>query len=76
MVDDPLNRLKVKRGSQLPQAKLNEEQVRKILRMVEIRQHMDLRRKQFTNAAIAKRLGLHQRTIDKIVAGESWGHVQ
>lgn len=75
MVDDPLNRLAVKRGSELPHAKLTEDDVRLILALVAERDELRRRAKQLTNREIAKKFGVHRRTVDKISAGETWIHV-
>lgn len=75
MIDDVMNRLKVKRGSQLPHAKLDEEKVAEILATIERRESLKSELRSISNAAIAKRYGVHYRTIDRISAGENWGHV-
>lgn len=75
MVDDPLNRLKVKRGSELPWAKLNERDVEIIRELVSIRDEYKRQASELTNKKIAEKFGVHQRTIDRITAGENWGHV-
>lgn len=75
MVDDPLNRTKVKRGSQLPWAKLDESDVVLIRQLVEERDALKRRLGSLTNAAIAEKFGVHCRTIDRVTAGEGWGHV-
>lgn len=72
MRDDPFNRMKVRRGSQLPQAVLDEETVQKIYKCVAIRKEMDERRKQYTNENIAKLLGVHVRTVEKAIQGYTW----
>lgn len=28
-----------------------------------------------TNAALAAKFGVHQRTIDRVTTGENWGHL-
>lgn len=75
MIDDPLNRLKVKRGSELPQAKLNDAKVEYIHATVAKRKALRAILATMTNKALAKELGVHERTVDKAVAGYSWGHV-
>lgn len=75
MVDDPLNRLRVKRGSELPHAKLNEKLIKKIRKTVAERERLKVVLSGMTNAAIAKEHGVHVRTIDRITAGENWHHV-
>lgn len=76
MKDDPLNRLKVKRGSQLPHARLDEIKVAEILRIFAQREKLKQQLRSMTNTEIARKYGVHYRTIDRISAGESWGHVQ
>lgn len=75
MIDDPLNRLSVKRGSQLPHAKLNEEQVSEILYSVDLRNRLRERASTLSNKALAKKYGVHYRTIERVVQGETWGYV-
>ena len=75
MVDDPLNRLKVKRGSELPHAKLNEEKVRIIIDAVMRREGLRKQLADLSNRALDERLGVHVRTVDRVTAGENWGHV-
>lgn len=75
MVDDPLNRLKVKRGSDLPHAKLNEKLILQIREEARWRDEMREKLKQHSNAAIARRYGVHLRTIDRVLTGEGWSHV-
>ena len=75
MIDDPLNRTKVKRGSDLPHSKLTDDDVRMILQIVEDREEMKRVLKGMTNAAIAHKFGVHVRSIDRVVTGETWGHV-
>lgn len=75
MKDDPLNRTKVKRGSQLPQSKLTESDIELIRLILHEREIMKNQLKQITNKSLAEKFGVHQRTIDKVVVGESWVHV-
>ena len=75
MIDDPLNRTKVKRGSELPWAKLDEPDVLLIRKIVAEREKTKEQLKYVTNAALARKFGVHIRTIDRITCGESWGHV-
>ncbi len=75
MIDNPLNRLACKRGSQLPWAKLDEQKVADIMALIERRDELKAELREMTNAAIAKRYGVHIRTIDRISNGEAWGHV-
>lgn len=75
MKDDTLNRLHVKRGSELPQSKLTEADVALIQALVQERRKALELAKSLSNARIAEKFGVHPRTIDRISAGESWGHV-
>lgn len=75
MIDDPLNRTKVKRGSQLSWAKLDESDVALIRGMVAEREAMKAKLREVTNAKIAEKFGVRVRTIDRVTTGENWGHV-
>jgi hypothetical protein len=75
MIDDCMNRTKVKRGAQLPHAKLTEDDVRLINSFVEEREQLKTRLKGMTNKSIADKFDVHIRTIDRITSGETWGHV-
>lgn len=76
MIDCPLNRLKVKRGEQLPQAKLTEADAKRIRRQYAryrmLRARLDAR---YTAKGLARTYNVHARTIEKILAGESWTHI-
>lgn len=76
MIDNPLNRLQVKRGSDLPQAELTEDDVRSIRVSVALREQYRAQARVLSNAHLAHRYGVHPRTIEKVIAGESWGHVE
>lgn len=75
MKDDVLNRVKVKRGIQLPHAKLSEDDVRLIRELMSEREYHKRQAAQLTNAKIAEKFGVHVRTIDRVTNGENWGHV-
>jgi len=75
MIDDPLNRLSVLRGSALPHSKLSEDKVMEIWQIVARRNELKAELAGMTNQAIATRFGVHIRTIDRVTALESWGHV-
>ena len=75
MKDDPTNRLKVKRGSDLPHSKLNEEKVKYIHSVVAERNALRATLAGMTNKALAKELNVHERTVEKAIQGYSWGHV-
>lgn len=64
------------RGMQLPQSKLMDIEVVEIRSMA--RQREALRRhirENLSNAAIARKFGVHERTIEKVLSYTSWGHV-
>jgi hypothetical protein len=75
MIDNPLNRLSVKRGSALPHAKLTEADVEQIRALVTHRERLIREARTLRNADIAEKMGVHVRTIDKITAGYTWTHV-
>lgn len=75
MIDDPMNRLKVKRGSELPQSRLTEEDVIMVRELIAYRNKLLAEAKELTNAKIAQKFDVHTRTIDRISVGETWGHV-
>lgn len=75
MIDDPLNRTKAKRGSNLPQSKLTEDDVLIIRGIVDYREGLKAEISELTNAKIAEKFDIHVRTIDRITADESWTHV-
>ena len=74
-MSDPLHNQKFKRGEKLPHAKLDERDVRNIRELVDHREKLRAELKHLTNQAIASKFEVHQRTIDKVVAGYTWGHV-
>lgn len=76
MIDSPLNRLSVKRGSALPHAKLSEDQVREIRIMNENKRRIvrDLEDR-FGAKGLAKAYNVHTRTIERVLAGENWSHI-
>ena len=64
------------RGMQLPQSKLTPlevEAIRSAAKQREsLRKHI---RERLSNEALARDLGVHRRTIENVLARESWGHV-
>lgn len=77
MIDDCMNRLKVKRGFDLPQAKLNEKLVSQIRSdYQQAREEIEFLQSNYSAKALAKKYGLHVRTIEKMLSGETWSHVQ
>lgn len=75
MIDDPMNKLKVKRGSELPSAKLTEHDVILIRQLIEERRKLARKIKELSNKKIAEKFGVHLRTIDRVSNGETWRHV-
>jgi FixJ family two-component response regulator len=75
MKDDPLNRLKVKRGTALPHSKLDDDKVRLIRDAVREREVLKQQMANLSNASLAEYLGVHKRTVDRVTAFENWGHV-
>ena len=76
MIDDPMNRTKVKRGMDLPHAKLTDDDILMIRELVTIRDDLKLQASQLTNKCIAEKFGVHYRTIDRITSGGAWSHIQ
>ena len=73
---------KVRRGSQLTHAKLDENDVRLILELVEYReqarkQSQKLREEvlSLSNKALGEKFGVHYETISKVVRRIDWSHV-
>jgi hypothetical protein len=60
-----------KRGFDLPQAKIPPIAIQSI-RDAELRKEIT---EKYSNAALAKAWGVHERTIEKILAYETWRHV-
>ena len=66
----------IKHGSELPHAKLNEDDVKSI--RSDVRQRENLRNyidDHLTNQALAEKYRVHVRTIERIVQFETWNHV-
>ena len=72
---DPLYRLKAKRGEDLPQSKLTNDDIRLIRGLVEHRDRLKAELKNLTNKAIADKFCVHFRTIDRITSYENWTHI-
>lgn len=66
----------VLRGEELPQAKLNAELVQEIR---SARRQREALRKHIadnlSNEALAKKYGVHVRTIEKAITNETWSHL-
>jgi len=75
MIDDPLNRLKVKRGQDLPHSKLTNEDVKLIRELVDHRDQLKKELSGLTNKVISEKFDVHRRTIDRITGGHSWTHI-
>jgi DNA-binding transcriptional regulator YiaG len=65
-----------RRGEALPQSKLTDEDV---LTIRAAQQERDARRlrieQELSNAALARRFGVHVRTIEKVLQRDSWVHL-
>lgn len=64
------------RGHDLPQTKLTDAMVMEIRSAQEKRE--DLRahiRDNLSNEALAARMGVHVRTVEKVISGRSWAHL-
>lgn len=71
------------RGSELPHSKLDEDDVRLIRQLVAERTELVRRARQLrdesrklSNRRIAEKFGVTSRTIERLLSGEQWGHVQ
>jgi DNA invertase Pin-like site-specific DNA recombinase len=74
--DDTLNRLKVKRGVDLPQSKLTEKEVREMRALnSEYRETVKKLTEAFSAKGLAERYGLHVRTVEKVLSGITWSHI-
>ena len=65
-----------RRGAELPQSKLTEELVAEIR---SARRQRDALRKHIaenlSNEALAKKFGVHVRTVEKAITNETWSHL-
>jgi hypothetical protein len=76
MIDSVMNRLSVKKGSELPQSKLNETLVKKIREDYEFARNEIARlQRHYSAKGLAEYYGVHVRTMEKMLSGESWSHV-
>ncbi len=75
MIDDPLNRLKVLRGEELHNSKLTNKDIIWIREQVEKRALLYEQYLSLCNKELAKKLGVHYRTIDKVTAFYTWHHI-
>ena len=66
-----------KRGQELPQTKLTPVQIKEIRAAVEKRKELrEYIAANWSNSALAKRLGVHRRTIEKVMSAETHFHVR
>jgi len=64
------------RGTDLPQSKLTPEQVPAIRSAATQRENLrQYIRDNLSNEALAEQYGVHRRTIEKVLSGDSWSHV-
>jgi len=73
--DDPLHRLRFKRGEQLSHNKLTARDVKWIREQVEERERLRHEANKMSNAKLAEKLGVHQRTVDRVISYQNWSHV-
>jgi hypothetical protein len=73
---DALHYLKFKRGEALPQARLTEASVREA-RALHTGHLAAIKKLQaeYSAKALANRYGVHHRTMEKALAGETWRHI-
>lgn len=65
----------IKRGEQLPHAKLTEEDVRLLRKCVVERERLRKQANELSNQRLAEKFDVHVRTIEKVLQGYSWFHV-
>ena len=73
--NDPLHHQKFKRGSQLPQSKLTEDDVKLIWCLIHERNELKKKASNLTNEKIAAKFNVHRRTIERITEKGGWNHV-
>ena len=65
-----------KHGSELPHAKLHEEDIKSIRSEVKQRENLrDYIHESLTNQALADKYKVHIKTIERIVQFQTWNHV-
>ena len=72
MIDDVMNRTKVKRGEELPQSKLTNLDVLLIRQAAEERARLRRESSQLSNCSLARKFGVHTRTIEKVLSSDTW----
>lgn len=66
----------VKRGMELPQSKLMPLDVAEIRSAARQRDKLrDHIRNNLSNAALARKFGVHERSIEKVLSQEAWSHI-
>ena len=77
MIDNATNRLKVKRGTDLPQSKLTDEDVRLARQLHEYKQ-AEIKRLNETLSikALAEKFDVSERAMERALNRANWGHVQ
>lgn len=64
------------RGSELAHAKLTEDDIQTIRSAVRQREALRKHIREFiSNEALARRFGVHLRTIEKVVQRDTWSHI-
>jgi hypothetical protein len=65
----------IKRGQQLPQSKLTDEDVRLLRKCVAERERLRKQANELSNKKLAEKFDVHVRTVEKALQGYSWIHV-
>jgi predicted DNA-binding transcriptional regulator YafY len=65
----------IKRGSELPQTKLTDDDVKLIRQCVLERERLREEAKKLSNEALAEKFEVHTRTIDRVTQYRGWIHV-
>lgn len=68
--------MSVHRGSELPWAKLSEDDVKLIRAAAVERERLRAEARQLSNVALAEKFEVHERTIEKVLQFETWIHVE
>jgi hypothetical protein len=73
--NNPLRSLRAVRGEAIHTAKLCENDILVIREIVEYRNKLRAELSAITNKSLAVKYDVHQRTIDKVTSGFTWGHI-
>lgn len=65
----------IKRGTQLPHAKLTEPDIKLLFQCVAERERLRKEANKLSNEALARKFEVHPRTIEKALRRETWVHV-